>query len=593
MANKKTVYVDARPKVNGTESIINLDNYMELYTKEGIDSVLAAASASGAENGLSVSDEKVVLGGILNRDTNIAQAGFDIVSTGGETKFQNGDGFKMYVGDQHVTVAGTPYIVPGAKMQIDHIAVDGNIYTAGVEDSSNAGTDMQSVMACFNPATTASKVVKVTTSEIDIKVSSGGSTTAGINVQDGKLKLYTKKSSTALDTATKGQVIRLVGDNGEVEFDTMPGLGATNFRLARELTLPYINENTQSVNIPEFDDATLGGSHGLIYIKEHNCLYSTVRSNVGASFIRFNNPEDLTDYTHVDVSSVVPGYNAPDQIIYSAYTDRIYMVVGDLSYTQSNLRVIEIHPTTNAFSLVIDEPLGAGQLTGGVTCTIIGNNLFTMNGYYNGKLMKFSLDSFTLTSTISITEANNSIHSIDTDGKKLYLASSFNSSDHSFLRVDPITMVLEQQATHNLGTFSGTVSGVTDDILIWGDYIYLPTEGLDSNKLLRVEKANLANVIELDIKLTNPGGATGIFTNGDSIYIGGPNYLSTYQPSTGDVTTYDTAKFPINQYNEIATDGSRLFMAGFNTYPVTGNGYVTRIMGLVDIKETFKIDTDF
>ena len=387
-----------------------------------------------------------------------------------------------------------------------------------------------------------------------------------------------------------GSIILTDGTN----LNTVKGK-STNYRRSRELNLPYADEDTQTVLIPEYNDIVYGGATSLIYVDKYECLFASVNSITG-SFIRFNDPNDLTDYTYTNVQSAAIGYGWPQQIMYSSYKDRVYMTLSDFAWAKNRLRVIEIHPSSSAFSMVIDQDLTANgyQLTGATTFTIIDNHIYTVNGYYNAQLMKFNLDTYALVSTLTLPEANNSFYGMETDGKSIYLSTTWNSTNHSVVRVNPVSMAIEQQATYDLGTYSGATSGIADDIVIWGDHLYLPLHKLDTNYILKVKKTNLTEHVYLDLNLPNPSGSMNIFASDNLLHIGGSDYFSTFNPASGDVVSYDIPEFQTPDFYEMATDGTRYFvnaMSGSSPFPANNNAYISRFTHLTHIKESYKVNT--
>jgi len=365
---------------------------------------------------------------------------------------------------------------------------------------------------------------------------------------------------------------------------------ATNYRLARELDIPYVDENTQTVIIPEFDDAGLGGSHGLVYIDQYDVLFSNVRSST-PGFIRFNDPADLSNYTYVPLTGF-GNYDYPEQIQYSTYKDKVYMIVSDLDYTEKRIRIYEIDPVTNAFSLVIDELLtGAAQFTGPSTFAILDDHLYVGQGNYNPKLMKFNLDTYSLVDTLVISDPDNAIHAIETDGEKLFLSSTWNSTSHFVARVNPTTMALEEQAAYALGSTPAISSGFTDDMLVWGDYIYVVSEAMTENFIWKIDKNNLsqANAIQLDVGQSDPEGLYNIFSDGTYIWYSGPGTLGSFDPATGRGQEYDVSDYPGSSINEMASDGVNYYLAGYDSYPVSGNGYITRKVIFDEITNTFTL----
>lgn len=357
------------------------------------------------------------------------------------------------------------------------------------------------------------------------------------------------------------------------------GRQATNYRIARELNMPYLDENTQVVSIPEFDDATFGGAHGLIYIAEHDVIFASLRTTPG-SFIRFNNPNDLTDYDYVEITGV-GAYNNPDQLVYSSLTDKVYIILSDFDFSGvSNFRVVEVDPVTLAYSLIIDDDTGQGAI-GAPTITIVDNYLYALNGVPNSVLRQYDLTSSTTpipsSASVSLFDSDRRGHALESDGTHLY-ATSISFTANEYIAKISLDLSTVEQELIPLGS-SSTFGGFTDDLLVWGDYIYALSEIISPETyLFKINKNDLTDYVALDIGSVAPEGLHSIMTDGNYIWFSGPNsILGKLNPLTGEGSLFDTAKYEVTNLNEMTTDGARYFFTGHNEYPVeNGEGYVIR-----------------
>ena len=355
---------------------------------------------------------------------------------------------------------------------------------------------------------------------------------------------------------------------------SITGHKINNYELAKDNSLIPRTGAIQEVPITTLNDAQLGGIHGFRYVQKYDAIFATDRSTGSSTLLyKFHNPNDLTQYTTVDLKQA--GYFFSDQLIYSAYKDRLYAVMSDgTNWVGTFIKLVEIHPVTLAITNVISYNTGA--LVGTPSFITLDNHLYVATCYYNPKVIKFDLDTYDFVSQRIIPDSNNGAHGIVTDGNKLYVTSTWNSANQFVVRINPITMVIEQTMNYTF-PYTGVVSGVTDDILIIGDYLYLPLEGFTNNYLFKVKTSDL-NINNL-IKIENAGAdfLWAITYDGENIWYTGTNkLLGSFNPETGENYLY-TSPFTYN-INELQSDGQRMFVAGFTIYPVLNTGYVGRML---------------
>ena len=397
-----------------------------------------------------------------------------------------------------------------------------------------------------------------------------------------------------VDDGTIGQSLQTDG-NGTLSWGHTEE--TTNYHLARERGIGYKEDDFQVQSISEWDDPSYGASHGLIYVAEHDYLFSAVRSSVQPEFTRFNDPDDLSDYTHVDTTGL-GAYGYSDQIVYSPTMDKLYMVLNDFTYSQQNMRVIEIDPETLAYTLVIDEDLGAGNRAGAGLLTELDGYLYVVEGYYTSIINKYDLSDYSNVGSLTIADANNAVHSLETDGTNLYFGTTWNSSDHTVGVIDPSTMTLTDSQTYNFGTAVEASSGITDDIVVWGDWLFMPLEGYSAaeNKIVQINKSDLTDITYLDFGMTGTRGWYSIVSDGEYLWFGGVGDLfGRFDPLTYTAELFDISDLPGSNVNEIAFDGSRIFVAGYDDpYPAgdAGDSYVARYSILPGVVETFTLDAN-
>jgi len=427
-------------------------------------------------------------------------------------------------------------------------------------------------------------------------------TTAGqnlLNIADTGVVTFNSAYSFPSSDGSSDQVLQTNGTGtlSWVDMTASQGEPVTNYRLARELNVPYKEENTQVVQIPEFDDPVapdvydVGGSNDLIYIEEHDILFSPVRNDPPA-FVRFNNPDDLTDYTYFELTGM-GDYSHPDSVTYSEHTGKIYAPLSDYGYNENNLRIVEIDPVTLAYSLVIDYDIG--EPIGGPKATIVDNHIFVTNSYYTPGVYKFNLDTFNFVDdAVFVSETDNGLSPIETDGTHIYVHTYFNSTTHTVGKINADTMIVEDTAVYNPGTYSGSSSGSYDDMVVWGNYIYVILGDLDVgfNNIVKINKDDLTDRTYLDLGGDSTALA-GIFTDGRYIYYGGQgNTLGRFDPETNTGELYDASDFPGSSINELTTDGSRIFFTGYGALPVSGTGFVGRLSFFEGLIETYVLDAN-
>lgn len=342
------------------------------------------------------------------------------------------------------------------------------------------------------------------------------------------------------------------------------------FEMARYGNTIFNNQDLDEQLLPAVNDATLGGFHSLKFVTLHNALFAGSRSNPSLLY-KFTNPDDLSEYITLDLSIV--DFHSFDEITYSVNKDRIYVVMSDENYVKSRLKVWEIDPSNMTKTLVIDDDIGV-KITGFTTCIALNDDLFIVNGNYGSTLFKYSTDDYTLSNNIDIVGSLNSVHNIITDGVKLYTTSIWDFGNGSTIaRIDPNSMNIDEIVEFVLPKES-TSAGITDDSIVIGDYLYCPTEGMTRNVILKINKNDLTDRVELEVGLTDDlNSIYAIAYDGQDIwYAGQGNSFGKFNPDTLVNHTYEN-KFSYS-INELFFKGRVLFATGFDVYPVLNTGYV-------------------
>ena len=349
----------------------------------------------------------------------------------------------------------------------------------------------------------------------------------------------------------------------------------------------------------------LGGIHGFRYVEKYKSIYAIARDTVNGeqNVYIFSDLDDLSNYTLVTVS-IPNGMSGSDQIIYSSYKDKLYFFPTDTIQSNggyvyyNNLVGYELDPSDNSVTQVIDIDAWndySNYLIWYPVVTVLDNYLYVGFGTPNQKVLKISLDDYSVDSdlTLTFTNSSESIHNILTDGSKLYVTSFLNNSTGTIAAIESSNFSLDSQED-TVVSWTGT-GGLSDDGTIVGDYIYVQTEGVcssGSNGILKINKSDLTDQTLLKIPLNDPAGSLyAAYFDGIWIwYAGSNNTLGKYSPETNESYLYEN---PFTySINEIRTDGQRIFVAGFDTYPVTNTGYVGRTLFPTEPIKKVILDSD-
>jgi len=394
------------------------------------------------------------------------------------------------------------------------------------------------------------------------------------NVISGSSQLNgtTINELTLTDTTSSGQFTGSFKGNGKelyniLDTDTV-GTKQTNFELSRDLGFNYKNGNFQQHYITELNDTLGGGFHGVRYVEKYKTLYACDRLITGSVYM-FPNTDDLSIYSKTLTEE--SGYTASDQIIYSPEMDKLYIVLGDSTWSKTHFIVFEIDPVSLVATKIIDYDIGT--YVGYPPFNIIGDQIYIANGYYSGKIYQFDLTSHSFVGSSAALGATAGPHNIVTDGKKLYVTSIWDYGATFIARVNPTSLVIEQ--IHSIDLVGTNVKGgFTDDAIEVGDYLYIPSEEHTNTGIWKVKKTNLTDIVRLDVLRGQPNSDLwGIFFDGVDIwYVGQDQTLGKFNPTTLENYQY-TSPFSYN-LNEIISTGQVTLVTGFDVYPVNNTGFV-------------------
>jgi hypothetical protein len=304
----------------------------------------------------------------------------------------------------------------------------------------------------------------------------------------------------------------------------------SDYMLANHFGLTYQDENSQIVTL------SVNTISGLVYARGYlfACSYGS------GKIIRFNNLNDLTDYTVVS-----PAVGSFADIIYVPSVGKLYA----LSLT-TGIRVTEIDPITLDNSTVISN----GQYTQGESLTSDGNYLYVLT--YSCVVLKYSLSDFSRTGTVPIRDVDNG-HALRYDGTSLYATGT--TYPGWIAKVDTALSVISQM------NFTSGDNNPTDDLCSVGDYIFV---GLESSNgvILRIKKSDLSIT---RLATTMASSCYGTFFDGRyvwGLYATTANKLVRIDPTNLECVIYN---FLYNSSfvspNEMFTDGQRFYVTGFTS----------------------------
>jgi hypothetical protein len=264
--------------------------------------------------------------------------------------------------------------------------------------------------------------------------------------------------------------------------------------------LPYRNGAKQEVK-PNLSSPVNGGLHGFRYVEKYDTLYGSKRStNAGDDiFWAWKNLNDLSTSIKAVATGAPANYRGCDQIVYSAYKDKLYGVLDDYNYNSTSTRIVisEIDPVTLVNSIVVNFDMTStwwGAI--GSPAATYGKYLycaFTNKAYTSTRVTRVDLDDFTLTHLIFATPYSSAVpHAMAIDEGHLYMTTIWGTQNYiSKISLSSFTVVSNTPVSPSgMTAFTALFS---DDLLIKGEYIYAIEEGSYTNKnVVKISKTNPA-----------------------------------------------------------------------------------------------------
>jgi hypothetical protein len=305
--------------------------------------------------------------------------------------------------------------------------------------------------------------------------------------------------------------------------------------LSRSFGTDYKEENKQTVTLAAGNNQI----HSFIFAKGY--IFGGTRTSP-AKFIRFNDLDDLTDYTVTTFANDGKHDNA-ESAIYDPTQDKIYILFDN----SGNVNVTEFDPDDLSNSDVIDSNTEDAGASGSITSD--GTYLYILGRTTDADIYKYDFATYSLDSSAEITGFDNG-HSLQYDGTNLYATGS--SSPAWVAKIAPSDLSFSTQA------FAAGDNTATDDFAIAGDFLYVGLEA--TNGIInRVSKSDLS----LERLATGWTSACyGVYFDGRYVwgaYSTSPGTIVRLDPTTLEVTSYilDTGE---NTPNSIISDGQRIFI---------------------------------
>jgi hypothetical protein len=308
-----------------------------------------------------------------------------------------------------------------------------------------------------------------------------------------------------------------------------------NYQLSQALNLIYRNENRQTVTV----SSHLSFMHGFIYQKDKLWASDMQFPN---NLIRFNNPNDLTDYDTLQIGADGNEGDGYD-LIYVPSKDKIYAITNNTGLT-GHAKIYEVDPVTLTKTLRVDYDATFFEIS-----SLATDNIYLYALVTGGTILKINLSDFSFT-THSISSSSNA-HSIRYDGTYLYVTDVGNQRAW---QVRPSDMSV-------LNTTDFGASGFTDDFCFAGDNLYCGVE-TTSGSIYVINK----------ITWTSSTIATGVAAECFGTFFDGKYVWAVFNTSPGtivriDPETKNVYKFTLssgeNTPSEIISDGQRFFITSY------------------------------
>ena len=308
-----------------------------------------------------------------------------------------------------------------------------------------------------------------------------------------------------------------------------------NYQLAQALDLTYRDENRQTLTV----SSHLSFMHGFIYQKDKLWASDMQFPN---NLIRFNNPNDLTDYDTLQIGADGNEGDGYD-LIYVPSKDKIYAITNNTGLT-GHAKIYEVDPVTLTKTLRVDYDATFFEIS-----SLATDNIYLYALVTGGTILKINLSDFSFT-THSISSSSNA-HSIRYDGTYLYVTDVGNQRAW---QVRPSDMTV-------LNTSDFGSSGFTDDFCFAGDNLYCGVETTSGN-IFVINK----------ITWTSSTIATGVAAECFGTFFDGKYVWAVFNTSPGtivriDPETKNVYKFTLssgeNTPSEIISDGQRFFITSY------------------------------
>lgn len=309
-----------------------------------------------------------------------------------------------------------------------------------------------------------------------------------------------------------------------------------NYQLVSALNLNYRTENKQTFTLGTGESDL----HGFIFAKGKLWASDMLSPN---NVYRFNNPDDLSDYDVLQIG-LSDDWDSGYDIIYVKQKDRLYTMTTD-NGGGGNSRIYEIDPVSFTKTLRVDF---AASYFGFTSLATDGEYLYALRS--NGNILKINLFDFSYTNALTLSSAVFP-QCLRYDGTHLF-ATDVNTGRVWKIRPSDMT----ELATSDVIT-SG---GITDDIALVGDNLWVGAENTEGN-IYVIKKSDLSLSTTIATGVTAVCYAT--FFDGKyvwALFNTSPGTLVRIDPETNVIykTLLATGE---NAPNEMATDGQRLFVS--------------------------------
>lgn len=369
------------------------------------------------------------------------------------------------------------------------------------------------------------KQIRTTRASLDSQAGSSG-------LLEGEIYLITDENKIAIGLSTSTYEVidhknRYLTDNR-----------LNNYNLCNSFDLDHRTPNREVVTLATGESYI----HGFIWAKGK--IYATTRTSP-AKLLRFNNPEDLTDYDVYTWAN--DGYHGGAEcIIYSETKDKLYIVFNH----NSRVTVSEVDPdgTLASTDVVSNTTAGAGfspALATDETYLYVLSNLTS-----SAKILQYNMSTWALSNSASTTYQKG--HALVYDGTYLY-ATGMPTGQGWVSRFDTSTLAETAQLMDADDDYP------TDDLIEIGDYLWAGLEDGEGH-ILKIKKSDLTS--QEQVSIASGFGTYSMCYDGEYLWTattGSPGTVYRIDPNTHEIYSFalETGE---NIPNEIITDGQRLFI---------------------------------